>query len=178
MLSLEVRNVCVHDHLWVVCVSVSAWGPSVVLLLAVVLAYHLASRVLLPNKGVDGKGAHSDEIRHDASDVDQLRLALDSATSLNAFSVHSHSDPTVRLQQAVKVHPTSYDSATREILQHFRKNNIITVDLDFIKQEQAGRLVDFCSGATAIRSGWIFRVTDKVIVITPVGKLQDLEKKG
>lgn len=144
----------------------SAWGPAVVLLIAVVLAYHLAYRVLIQER-TNQRNVHTETYRHNQSGLYKLTSALDSATTLNTFNVHDHTAPKVRLQQAVKVSPGSYDAATHELLQCFLEDKIIAVDLQYLNSDQSGRVVDFCSGATAIRSGWIFRITDTVIVITP-----------
>ncbi|MEV7968722.1 cell division protein SepF [Sphaerisporangium sp. NPDC088356] len=63
--------------------------------------------------------------------------------------------------------PTDYQVATREIAQGFREQRVISIDLGEMDRRQAVRLVDFCSGMTAVCSGWIFRLTDNVIVLAP-----------
>lgn len=151
-----------------VCVSVSTWGPSAVLLIGVLLAYHLAYKVSM-RKRIDRR-VPLDTDGHSLIGSERLTSALDGATKLNSFSVHAHGEPEVRLERAVKISPMSYDDATHELLPLFMQQKVITVDLQFLRSEQAARVVDFCSGATAVTSGWIFRVTDHVVVITPYRK--------
>jgi FtsZ-interacting cell division protein YlmF len=52
-------------------------------------------------------------------------------------------------------------------MQNFREGRVVSIDLGKLDGREAVRLVDFCSGITAMDAGWIFRVTDKVIVLTP-----------
>ena len=43
----------------------------------------------------------------------------------------------------------------------------MSVDLGRMSNDQATRLVDFCSGFLLGSSGWLFRAADRVIVLTP-----------
>ncbi|MEV5541789.1 cell division protein SepF [Saccharopolyspora shandongensis] len=65
------------------------------------------------------------------------------------------------------IKPSEYQSAAREVLHQFRSGRVVSVDLRSMNYHSAARLVDFLSGMTASRSGWIFRITDDVIVLNP-----------
>lgn len=96
-----------------------------------------------------------------------LEVALESATSLNSFDVGSLHDPVLRLHTVVRFEPRSYSSALVEVSQCYREGRVLSVDLRGMDQCNAVRLIDFCSGLAAATAGWIFRVADDVIVITP-----------
>lgn len=99
--------------------------------------------------------------------ADELRLALDDAATLNSFNVHSSTNPSVHLEEAFRIAPSTYNQGVTRILPRFHEGRIVSVDLGDMEEHNAARLVDFCSGMTAMSSGWIFRVTDTVIVLTP-----------
>ena len=105
----------------------------------------------------------------EANASDELKAALDNAVALNAFNAQAGHDPRVRLQAVVRFAPTDYEPAVGEIAQYFRAREVISIDLTNLHSKHAVRLVDFCSGMAVMCSGWIFCVTDNVIVLTPPG---------
>lgn len=147
---------------------VESLGPSVVLVFAVLLAAWLVKR---------GRQMHATEsiLRNFSSDrftvnsLPALDVALDQAVTLNSGNVDARHEPSVRLQGVVRFSPIDYRSVVGEIATRFRARDVLSIDLTNMDAAQAIRLVDFCSGMAAICSGWIFRVTDKVIVLTPPG---------
>lgn len=141
------------------------WGPSLTLLTAVLALAMIVKKV---SRGLSGD-PHATTLFHSVSTdpSKELDIALEQATSLNAFHLHAKNDPAVRLQSALRFTPTDYKVATREIAQGFRSQRVISIDLGRMDHRQAVRLVDFCSGMTAMCSGWIFRLTDHVIVLAP-----------
>jgi FtsZ-interacting cell division protein YlmF len=100
-------------------------------------------------------------------DFDELNIALESATALNAYNVHAQNDPSVHLRAVVRFTPLDYEGSVHEVMQSFRQGRVVSIDLGKMDNHQAARLVDFCSGLTAADSGWIFHVADRVIVLTP-----------
>ena len=96
-----------------------------------------------------------------------LETSLDSATELNAFVPGVNQDNVAHLQDFLRLAPDSYQAAIPKISQQFRGGRAISVDLGRMDYHQAARLVDFCSGMTAFSSGWIFRVSDDVIILAP-----------
>lgn len=142
-----------------------AWGPSLILLGAV-LAFAFVAQKTRRDPPAGGRASIGNySVFPDGSAA--LDSALDHAMSLNAFNLRAKNDPAVRLQAALRFVPTDYQVATREIVQSFRERRVISVDLGKMEYRQAVRLVDFCSGMTAMCSGWIFRLTDNVIVLAP-----------
>lgn len=147
--------------------TVAAWGPSLVLLFAVLLAAWLtreAWRRSVPRKA-------SRRVNYavlSPGDSDELNIALKSAAALNSYSVHAQNNPSVHLGAAVRFTPLDYQSSVYEVMQSFREGHVVSIDLGRMDNHQAARLVDFCSGLTAVDSGWIFQVTDSVIVLTPL----------
>lgn len=99
---------------------------------------------------------------------EELRIALENAVSLNSYSVHSRSNPSVHLEAALRFVPRDYQGSAPEIAQCFREGRVLSIDLGSMESDQAARLVDFCSGMTSVCSGWIFQVAESVIVLTPV----------
>jgi FtsZ-interacting cell division protein YlmF len=117
----------------------------------------------------DSRLAVHGSLATEASASDELKAALDNAVALNAFNVQAGHDPRVRLQAVVRFAPTDYEPAVGEIARYFRAREVISIDLTNLYSRHAVRLVDFCSGMAVMCSGWIFRVTDNVIVLTPPG---------
>jgi FtsZ-interacting cell division protein YlmF len=147
--------------------TVAAWGPSLVLLFATLLAarlvYNAQKRKIVREKyRIIGHTSPTPER------FNELGSALESATTLNAYSIHTQNDPSVHLGAAVRFTPLDYQGSVYEIMQRFREGRVVSIDLGKMDSHQAARLVDFCSGMTAMGSGWIFRVTDSVIVLTPL----------
>jgi FtsZ-interacting cell division protein YlmF len=145
---------------------VAAWLPSLVLLLAVLLAARFFQKARLS----ENPGKRSSLTRHTVSatgDSNELVIALENAATLNAYDVNASTDPRVHLGAALRFTPLEYRVAAQEIMQHFKDGNVISIDLNNMSRREAARLIDFCSGMTAVSSGWLFRVTDSVIVLTP-----------
>jgi FtsZ-interacting cell division protein YlmF len=99
-----------------------------------------------------------------------LSVSLKSAESINAYDVASFSDPHIHLGGIVRLAPIKYQDGAAEIPRHFKDGHVVSVDLGHMSVNQAARLVDFCSGMLAGTSGWLFRATDRVIVLTPTGR--------
>jgi len=145
---------------------VEAFGPSLVLLLAVLLAAWLA-RKAGTFKNVRVSARVDGHLAGGSGRSDELEAALDGAVTLNTFNANDRSDPSVRLQAVVRFTPSDYWSVADEIAQYFRRREVVSIDLGYMERGQAVRLVDFCNGMAVMCSGWIFRLTDKVIVLSP-----------
>ena len=144
---------------------VEAFGPTLVLLFAVVIG------VLVLQKGWNSR----DNKRHTLTDNalplahsrGELVPALEDADNLNSFDAHAKKDPGVHLGALVRFEPSEYRTAAYELARCYRQGKVISIDLGNLDSHQAARLVDFCSGMAAVSSGWIFRVTNHVIVLNP-----------
>jgi hypothetical protein len=145
---------------------VEAFGPSIVLLFAVILAASLAWKSRRPGR-FDAPSWFYDRSVARTGVSDDLEMALDNAVALNSFNVHTGSDPSVRLQAVIRFAPSDFRSVVGEVARHFRTGRVISIDVANMEAKQAVRLVDFCSGMATMCNGWIFRVTDRVIVVTP-----------
>jgi FtsZ-interacting cell division protein YlmF len=149
--------------------TVEAWGPSLILLFAVLLAAWLA---FVASRGkISGfRDSQSSYMPHMAGRSDELSVALESAVTLNSYDTSSPTDPSVHLGAVVRFRPKDYQGSMGEIMLRFREGRVVSVDLARMDTHQAARLVDFCSGMTAAGSGWIYQVADRVIVLTPPSK--------
>lgn len=147
--------------------AVDTWGPSLILLFAVLLVIWLVQTAR--KDGLMGRWPRQATATTLSSrNTEELSIALKSATELNAYNVHARSNPSVHLGQAVRFTPLEFRTCVSEIMQRFQEGMVVSIDLGQMDNHQAARLVNFCSGMTAITSGWIFRVTDNVIVLTPL----------
>jgi len=142
-----------------------AFGPSVVLSVAVLLA----ASVFRENRIVAGSAERRRGGKRGvgAAEPSDLRTAIGSAVALNSFKVSPRNEPSVRLQAAVRFAPLDYESVAGEIAGHFRNREVISIDLSNMESTEAVRLVDFCSGMAAMCSGWVLPVTNTVLVVTP-----------
>jgi hypothetical protein len=147
--------------------AVAVWGPSLIILLTVLIAVWLVLRA--SKRGlIGGSVSTANFIAPTSRRFDELSIALESATKLNAYNVHAASDPSVHLGSARRFTPLDFQNSVGEIMEHFREGRVVSIDLGKMDGREAARLVDFCSGMTVMDSGWIFRVTDSVIVLTPL----------
>lgn len=144
---------------------VEAFGPTLVLLFAVsLIALTLQKGWKSSGDGPRTAVGYKSPL---APSHSGLSLALEDAVNLNQFDAHARNDPDVRLGALVRFEPSEYQATTHEVARYFREGNVISIDLTAMNSHQAARLVDFCSGMAAVSSGWIFRVTDKAIVLNP-----------
>jgi FtsZ-interacting cell division protein YlmF len=138
------------------------WGPTLVGLLAVAAAF------VAVVKATEKPMRRSQNSRFDGgTDSSSLRAAFRSAEAINAYDVASFNDPRIHFQEVVRLVSTAFQDGAVEISQHFRDNSVVSVDLSRMNPRQAARLVDFCSGMLAGTSGWLFRATDQVVILTP-----------
>lgn len=143
--------------------TLTAWGPTLVMLLAVLVAVIIGLRVAAPRTRRNLIPMLADEHSRDA-----LTAALDAAEIINRYDVASLSDPRIHLGAIIRLAPAEYQGAALEIPRYLKGSHVVSVDLSLMNVNQAARLVDFCSGLLAGTSGWLFRATDRVIVLTPI----------
>src|SRR5215471_20647674 len=98
--------------------TVTTWGPSLVLLLAVLLAVWLAREVWRREdpKRVPRRVSHA---ILSSGDFDELNIALESATALNAYNIHAQNDPGVHLRAVVRFTPLDFEGSVHEVMQSF-----------------------------------------------------------
>ena len=145
--------------------TLTEWGPTLVMLLAVLLAGLIGLRVARARTRTAYPPFFASERGTDA-----LRVALNFAESINAYNVASFSDPHIHLGDLIRLAPIKYQDGALEIPRYFKDGHVVSVDLSLMSINQAARLVDFCSGMLAGTSGWLFRATDRVIVLTPISR--------
>ncbi|HEY0636552.1 MAG TPA: cell division protein SepF [Pseudonocardiaceae bacterium] len=97
---------------------------------------------------------------------EQLSLALDDAVALCPFDA-GIAGPDVYLSGMVRLTPTSYMDAVHEVSRHFSDGRSVSIDFGRLEGRQAVRLIDFSMGLAAGGSGWILRVAESVLVLTP-----------
>lgn len=105
---------------------------------------------------------------HSAGMGESLETVLHQATALRRPGGTS-TRPGVRLQDVIRLRPTDLNQAFGELGSVYRDGNVISIDLIDLPAPHATRLVDFCSGMATMSSGWIYRVTESVIVLSPPG---------
>jgi cell division protein SepF len=148
--------------------AVAIWGLSLALLLTASIAAWLVLRASKRDRISDRFVGTN--VGTPTNGLGELGVALEDAAKLNSYNVNSMSDPSVHLGSAVTFTPLRYQNSASEIMQSFRDGRVVSIDLGRMDPREAGRLVYFCSGMAALNSGWIFRVTDKVIVLTPLAE--------
>lgn len=101
----------------------------------------------------------------------ELAEAFASVDLINQYNIQDAINPSVHLRELTRIAPDKYQDAIAEILQYFKEKRVVSVDLSHMDARQAARLIDFCSGMVAGNSGWLFRVSSLVIVLTPNDRL-------
>jgi hypothetical protein len=142
--------------------TLSSWGPTLVMVLTVLVAGIIGLRLA----GTRTRLAYIPSLTGETG-TDPLRIALDFAEAVNGYNVNSLSDPRIHLREVVRLAPTKYQDGAVEIPRYFKEGNVVSVDLSLLSINSAARTVDFCSGMLSGASGWLFRATDRVIVLTP-----------
>ena len=99
--------------------------------------------------------------------ADDLDQALDAANTLHQYNAGRKDLQAIHLANAVRYSPNDYLTAAREVADSYRQHRVVSLDLSNMDSQSAVRLVDFCSGLLAAKSGWIFRPSDYVIILTP-----------
>jgi FtsZ-interacting cell division protein YlmF len=131
--------------------------------LLVVLAMAYSNR----KTSIDARGGSYVEYPARRWNAQRLEESLVDAVRRNPYRLSPGENPSVQLAEVVKVRPQDYNSAVEEVLHRFREGAVVSVDLATMEAEGASRLVDFCSGMAAVSHGWVFRVTDHVIILNP-----------
>ena len=143
--------------------TLSSWGPTLVLVLALLVSSVAAVRASRKGK-VEAHPRRA--MREDGNDL--LRAALESAERVNDYDASLLGDPQIHLNEVVRLTPGKYYDGATEIPQHYLGGAVVSVDLSRLSNANAARLVDYCSGLLSGTSGWLFRATDRVIILTPV----------
>jgi FtsZ-interacting cell division protein YlmF len=143
--------------------TLDSWGPTLVLVVALLAASLAGFRVSRPRSHSKYPNRITGE-----NGFDLLRTALESAERINAYDVSLLSDPRIHLSEVVRLVPIKYQDGAIEIPRHYLSGAVVSVDLNYLTNANAARLVDYCSGLLIGTSGWLFRATDRVIVLTPV----------
>ena len=148
-----------EDSFWT---GVAEWVPSVIMLVGVLWGMFVVRNVVGSRQR--SSGLHTLAV----GSQDELMTAHYDAELINGYNVQYSDNPSVHLRELVRITPTKYQEAVGEILGCFKNKRVVSVDLSRMDKRQAARLVDFCSGMLAGGSGWLFRVTPLVIVMTPM----------
>jgi FtsZ-interacting cell division protein YlmF len=145
--------------------SLAAWGPTLVMVCAVLLAGVISLRFTGGKLRVSTSDFPISEKESAA-----LLTALREAESINAYRAHMPIDPTIHLSPIARIAPATYQDGVKEIPRHFGEGHVVSVDLGRLTASHATRLVYFCSGYLVGTRGWLFRAADRVIVLTPTGR--------
>ena len=145
--------------------SLAAWGPTLVMAIAVLSAGVVFFLFGKRTRSVTSKRP----LISDKGSV-ALSAALREAEIINAYRTDLPNDLRVHLGPIARITPTRYQDGVTEIPRHLSKGHVVSVDLGLMSASQAARLVDFCSGYLVGVPGWMFRAADRVIVLTPTGR--------
>jgi FtsZ-interacting cell division protein YlmF len=143
--------------------TLGSWGPTLVLVVVLLVASLAGFRVSRQRN----HNGHQNRIIVERG-FDSLSIALESAERINAYDVSLLGDPQIHLSEVVRLVPLKYQDAAVEIPRHYLSGAVVSVDLSRLTSANAARLVDYCSGLLSGTSGWLFRATDRVIILTPV----------
>lgn len=143
--------------------SIQSW----LLIFAVILAVLLAFFALRSSQRREGASELDEFVPNLFDSPEEIERSLASAERMNAHSAILGQEPDVRLGKVLRYAPRDYQAAISEISLRFREGRVISIDLKGMSPRQAARLVDFCSGMAVASRGWIYRVTDQVIILTP-----------
>ncbi|MEH0927571.1 cell division protein SepF [Micromonospora sp. CPCC 205558] len=128
----------------------------------VIAAYRLGARPM----AIQGRDADLGRVcRRDHAS--ELERSLESAVRENSYRVDRDTAPGVRLEAALRVKPTDFAVGAAEVAEILQAGRVASIDLSYMEQYEAARLVNYCHGLTVMANGWIFRLAQNVIVITP-----------
>ena len=102
--------------------TLAAWGPTLVMLLVVLLA-----AIIIVRTAAGRSRARYEFSAIGGSSGDSLRAALGSAESVNAYEAGSGGDPGVHLKPIVRITPVSYREGVLEITRHFKEGYVVSV---------------------------------------------------
>ncbi len=92
---------------------------------------------------------------------------LKEAEALSSTQSGTQPDPIVHLGQALRVQPTKFHDAIRQIYDAYREGRVVILDLAKTDERIASRVIDFCSGMSLVSIGSMHHVSSFTIVITP-----------
>lgn len=142
--------------------TLAAWGPTIVMAFAILAAAYVGLRVTRDMS----RGKY--ELRPQGGPSASILLAaLREAESVNSYRPASSGNPRAYPETVIRLAPTKYRDGVIEIPRRFSDGHVVSIDLGHMDHAQAARLVDFCSGYLIGTSGWLFRATNTVIVLTP-----------
>ncbi|WP_304454342.1 cell division protein SepF [Nocardiopsis sp. YSL2] len=150
--------------------SASSWF----LVLATTLTFLVAIFAFYATQKRESSNKSSEVLQTVFDSPGELEDSLKSAEIMNAYSAVLGQEPDVRLGKVMRHSPREYQAAVNEISMQFRGGKVISIDLGKMSPRQAARLVDFCSGMAVVSRGWIYRVTDQVIMLAPPDQRFDI----
>ncbi|MFF0230221.1 cell division protein SepF [Micromonospora sp. NPDC005254] len=71
------------------------------------------------------------------------------------------------MSEPVRCRPRLYGEAVIQISAHYRRGRTVSLDCGGLPQGEVIRVADFCSGLSASSGGWVLRVADFVVLLTP-----------
>ncbi|GAA2779394.1 cell division protein SepF [Crossiella cryophila] len=146
-------------------VKVLIW-PAAIGLALYLAATLVAHRLTRPESAAIGTRAVSwDELNKGRAG--KVTASIADAEELASLEAAPPANPVVHLQQAIRLVPSDYRDAARQISDHFRAGHVVIVDLAAADEATACRLVDFCSGTTLVSRGVFYQVSSTVVLLTP-----------
>ncbi|WP_231972234.1 cell division protein SepF [Nocardiopsis alborubida] len=142
---------------------VREWGPSLLIVFSALLFFW----VMYKERGKVRKSQDPSNLTPVLRSGGGFEKSILDAEEMNSYRLIDHAGPSVRLSGVARFSPSEYRAAAHLISERFREGRVVSIDFGKMDPNQAARLVDFCSGMLAFSSGWVFRVTDKVIILTP-----------
>jgi hypothetical protein len=97
----------------------------------------------------------------------RLKAAVEDSEWLAALSGNPPPNPTVQLQDAIRINPLAYRESAKNIREGLGLGRVVILDFAGTDEETAARLVDFCSAMTLASGGVLQQLSSTVLILTP-----------
>lgn len=114
--------------------ALAVWGPTLVMLLAVVIVGVVAWRVGKPRRQIVFPVGGGPKLGGNL-----LVEALNFAERVYAYNPALGNDPAVHLGDVIRLAPAEYQDGAIEIPKHFKSGNVVSIDLGAMTNYQAAR---------------------------------------
>ncbi|MFG3552968.1 cell division protein SepF [Micromonospora sp. NPDC047557] len=97
----------------------------------------------------------------------QVDVVIDNLAKMYPYRVSQGEAPGMDMSEPVRCRPRLYGEAVIQISAHYRRGRTVSLDCGGLPQGEVIRVADFCSGLSASSGGWVLRVADFVVLLTP-----------
>ncbi|WP_442931525.1 cell division protein SepF [Micromonospora sp. NBC_00330] len=97
----------------------------------------------------------------------QVDVALESLAKMYPYRVSQGDASVMDMTEPVRCRPQFHSEAIIQISAHYRRGRTVSLDCGGLPRGEIIRVADFCSGLSASSGGWVLRVADLVLLLTP-----------